>query len=192
VGAAGGGGVVPLLEPLLLEPLLEPLDPELLVVPELLPEVERVPELEPLLAVPELLPVPLLDLEPLEPPPASSCTAPPDDDPLDELEGSAAAPSSPEASTPSDAPLTLPALGATCSVVPPYGPPSGSPAPLHPATTIASSAPQSVIEQVDECMVPSSKEAQAAMGRLQRLRAASAPKAGNIAGFSNAGGSIGC
>src|ERR1019366_9001130 len=103
-----------------------------------------------------------------------------------------AAPSSPEASTPSDAALTLPALGATGSVVPPYGPPRGSSAPPHPATRIASSAPQSVTDQVDDCMVPSSKEARAAVGRLQRLRAASTPKAGNIAGVSNAGGSIGC
>jgi len=115
VGAAGV--VIPLLEP-----LLEPPDPELDVTPELeldvTPELELDvrPELEPLV-VPELLPVPLPDF-PLLDRPASFVERPLDDPLLVEPPWLSTAPSSP-LSTASLAPLTFPALGPTTSPVPP-------------------------------------------------------------------------
>jgi hypothetical protein len=110
VGAAGGGGA-PLLEPLLLE-LLEPEEdvPELVPGPELLPEPEDVLELE----EPLLLDAPLLDVRP-----ASSALTPLLLDVVPEASESSTWASSPDASVSSEAALTLPALGATVSSVPP-------------------------------------------------------------------------
>jgi hypothetical protein len=184
VGAAAGGGVMPLLEPLLLELLDPELLPELDAFPELEPELDVLPELEPELDVPEpeLLPVPLLDLPPLEPFPASATVPPlPDEPPLDELPGSLAAASSPEAPVAETA-LTLPPLGGGVSVVPPYGPPSGSSAPPHPEAMPAARTPESTTEQVDSFMVFSPRLC------LQRLRAPSTPKTGTISALSHAGG----
>ena len=155
VGAAADGGGVPLLDPLLLELLDPELLPELVVLPELEPELALLPELEPELEVagPELPPVPPLDLPPLEPCPASATVPPlPDEPPLDELPGSLTAASSPEAPVAETA-LTLPPLGGGVSVVPPYGPPSGSSAPPHPEAMPAARTPESRTEQVDSFMV---------------------------------------
>jgi len=184
VGAAAAGGVVPLLEPLLLELLDPELLPELDLVPELEPELDVLPELEPELEVAgtELLPVPLLDLPPLEPCPASTTVPPlPDEPPLDELPGSLVAASSPEPPVAETA-FTLPPLGGGVSLVPPYGPPSGSSAPPHPEAMPAARTPESNMEQVDRFMVISPGLV------LHRLRAPGTTKTGTMSALSRAGG----